>query len=404
MKKLTQWFIAFASLAAPLSATAQEAQSDDNRPLPDWIELFDEFLTWNVLDIPVWRVAAFVALLVVGLAMKNYIVRRLLMPVGTFVERTENTIDDAFLERIHDPLQWLAFLIFGYVATLVLNLPDGMQTTMVLVLQTVGTVFVAWTFYRMIDVLVLGLNQVTQKTESEMDDQLVPLVARVLRVSLIALAIVTIVQQWGYDVTSLIAGLGIGGLALALAAQDTLGNWFGGIMIFTDRPFTMGDWVKSSKFGEGVVEEVGMRSTKIRTFSRTVITVPNKEVASASIENFSEMNKRRIKATLGVAYKTTPAQMREILAGIRTTLEEHPAIEQDTFMVNFTGYGESSLEILIYAFTETTVWAEWMEARQDIYLKIMDVVHEAGSEFAFPSRSIYFENPLELESHGEVSA
>ena len=166
-----------------------------------------------------------------------------------------------------------------YVGLLVLQLPDKLTAVLVLLLKTVGTFAVAWMLFRAIDVIISGLERFTAKTESEMDDHMIPLVKRILRVALISVAVITVVQQWGYDVTSLIAGLGIGGLALALAAQDTLANWFGSIMIFTDRPFKLGDWVKSAH-GEGVVEDVGMRSTKIRTFAKTIITVPNKDLAN----------------------------------------------------------------------------------------------------------------------------
>jgi MscS family membrane protein len=140
---------------------------------------------------------------------------------------------------------------------------------------------------------------------------------------------------------------------------------------------------------EGTVEEVGFRSTKIRTFAKTLISVPNSAITNISIDNFSRMPKRRIKLTVGVTYETTPARMREAVARIRAMLEAHPAIDQEFMLVNFTDFAASSLDILVYCFTSTTVWAEYLAAREDVCLKIMDILEELGMEIAFPSRSVY---------------
>jgi MscS family membrane protein len=356
-------------------------------------ELFQEFLGWNLFEVPVWRIGLFLLAILVGLTLKNVLLSRFMRPLDKVLEKTASNLDNLLIEKVEQPLGWIILVVSIYLGLLALDLPDKLHVLVVLLLKTIGTVFAAWMIFRAVDVLVDGLERFASKTESDMDDHMIPLVKRMLRISIICVGIITIVQQWGYDVTSLIAGLGIGGLALALAAQDTLANWFGSIMIFTDRPFKLGDWVKSDH-GEGVVEEVGLRSTKIRTFAKTLITVPNKDVANTAVENFSEMPKRRINAQIGVVYSTSAAQMLEIVDGIKDVLRTHEAIDQEFWLVNFVGFGGSSLDIMIYAFTDTTVWGEWLDARQDIYLKIMKVVEDAGSSFAFPSQSIYFENPI----------
>ncbi len=196
------------------------------------------------------------------------------------------------------------------------------------------------------------------------------------------------IQNMGYSISGLLASLGIGGLAVALAARETLSNVFGSLMIIIDRPFNVGDWIKTGDL-EGTVEEVGFRSTRIRTFAKTLITVPNNVVASQSIDNFSRMPKRRVMLTVGVTYHTTPAQMREAVSSIRELLENHDAVDPEFMLVNFTDFGASSLDILVYCFTKTTVWAEYLAARQDICLQIMDTLENLGLEIAFPSRSIY---------------
>jgi MscS family membrane protein len=226
-----------------------------------------------------------------------------------------------------------------------------------------------------------------------MDDQLVPVVRRVLRFVLFVIVGIAIIQQWGYDVTSLLAGLGIGGLAVALAAQNTLSNWFGALMIFTDRPFQVGDIVKGD-FGEGVVEEVGLRSTKVRTYEKTLITVPNAKISGDAVENFSARPVRRISTDIGLVYGTTEEQMRQIIEEIGTLFSEHEKIEPETWVVHFTEFGDSALTVLVQCYVLTTHYNEWIELRQELYLQIIGIVHGAGSDFAFPSQSIYFENAL----------
>ena len=204
------------------------------------------------------------------------------------------------------------------------------------------------------------------------------------------MAVLMLVQNLGYSISGLLASLGIGGLAVALAAKDSLSNIFGSLMILLDRPFTLGDWVKVGDM-EGTIEEVGFRSTRIRTFAKTQITIPNSTLMNMSIDNFSRMPKRRIKMTVGITYATTPAKMRQAVADIKLMLRNHPAIDQDFFLVNFTDFGPSSLDIMVYCFTSSTVWNEYLDAREDVCLKIMETLENLGLEIAFPSRSVYLQ-------------
>ncbi|RLB60187.1 MAG: mechanosensitive ion channel family protein, partial [Deltaproteobacteria bacterium] len=204
----------------------------------------------------------------------------------------------------------------------------------------------------------------------------------------VIMACLMAIQTFGYPVTGVIASLGIGGLAFALAAKDTVSNIFGSLMIIFDRPFQVGDWIKAGDM-EGTVEEVGFRSTKIRTFAKTLISVPNNIIANLALDNYSRMPKRRIRLTVGVSYDATPTQMREAVSRIRELLKTHPAIDQEFFLVNFTDFGASSLDIMVYCFTTTTVWGEYLDAREDVCLKIMDTLAELGLEIAFPSATVY---------------
>jgi MscS family membrane protein len=206
-------------------------------------------------------------------------------------------------------------------------------------------------------------------------------------------------QVWGINVTALVASLGIGGLAFALAAKDTAANLFGSFSLLADKSIRIGEWIKVSGV-EGTVETIGMRTTKIRSFQKSLITVPNHIVANNPIENFSRRGIRRIKMHIGLTYSTNSTQIIKIMADIKKMLKGHEGISQsDSLMVNFDTFGDSSLNIFIYTFTKTANWAKYLEIREDVNLKIMKIVEDNGSSFAFPSQSIYVESLPSEEKH-----
>ena len=265
--RLAATLLTMAAVAWPTISAAQEAEKAAEGPtggLPPWNEVLDALLDFKFGTIPIWRIVASLLLLGLGFALRKFLLQWMMSPLDKLLERTETTYDDQLLEAVQPPLLWSVYLVALYFALLVPNLPGALMQVASLVLQTVGTVMVAWMANKLINVLVAILGDYSQNTHSEVDDYLVPVVGRVVRVALIGLVVIVIIQQWGYDVTSLLAGLGLGGLAFALAAKPTLANWFGSIMIFTDRPFVVGDRIEIDA-GEGIVEEVGLRSTRIRT-------------------------------------------------------------------------------------------------------------------------------------------
>jgi len=217
----------------------------------------------------------------------------------------------------------------------------------------------------------------------------VPLVSKAAKVFLGVLAFVVAVQNLGYSVAGILAGLGIGGLALALAAQDTVANVFGSIMILLDRPFRVGDWIRGADF-EGTVEEIGFRSTRVRTFPKTLVTVPNKRMADMIIDNQQAMPVRRILMSLGVTYGTRPDQLRAAVAGINGIIASLPGIWTDGTLVRFHEFGASSLNIMVRCFTLDTAYDEHMRIREDLHLRIMELFEKLGLEFAFPSQTLYY--------------
>jgi len=223
--------------------------------------------------------------------------------------------------------------------------------------------------------------------------QLDPILKKTFRTMVVIIGGIAVIQNLGYSVGSLLAGLGIGGLAIALAAQETLANLFGSIVMLTDKPFTVGDWIQFRDV-DGNVEAIGMRSTRIRTWSKSLVVVPNKLLTSEIIENWSAMPKRRVKMTIGVTYDSPREKVEELVKRVRRLLADDPDINQEFNLVNFTGFGPSSLDIFIYYFTKTTKWAEYLAIRQRINLEIMGLVEALGLSFAFPSRTVYFGDTL----------
>ncbi len=357
-------------------------------------ETIQQIFTETFLGIPLSRFATAIGLLLLTLIVKRLVGQlfvRILFPLAA---RTSSQYDDAALNGLRKPTELMVFTGGFALALQLLGLPRepvdlaAFGDALVKILITAS---LAWALFNLVDVVDLFLRRWSQRTETDLDDHLAPFIRKLLRVFIVAMAVLMVIQNLGYSVSGLLASLGIGGLAVALAARDTLANVFGSIMILVDRPFGLGDWIKTGDL-EGTVEEVGFRSTKIRTFAKTLISVPNSVIANQAINNFSRMPKRRIKLTVGVTYSTTPGQMRRAVEAIRQMLREHPAIDQDFFLVNFTDFAPSSLDIMVYCFTRTTVWAEYLDARQDVCLKIMEILEELGLEIAFPSRSIYIEN------------
>lgn len=376
---------------APAVLFAQESASQSNGPLPPWRDVVDALQHTDVLNISLWRILLAFLILGTGIAFRRSLLQKALAPLKLLLEKTETEVDDQLFKAIQHPLRWLVNLIAFYFALLVLSLPEPLMEVISLILQTVGTVLVGWLLNKMISIGARHMQNVVEATETSLDDDLLPAMIRVLRLALLALVCMLIIQQWGYDITSLLAGVGLGGLAFALAAKPTLSNWFGSLMIFTDRPFKVGDWV-SIPDGAGTVERVGWRSTRLRTFEDTLITVPNAHIADMAIENYSERRKRRIQATLGLIYSTSKEQIRTIVDNIRELLSNHEKIQDEPIIVRFTEFGASALNVKIDCYGVNEDRVSHFELVENLNLEFMAIVREAGSDFAFPSRSLYIES------------
>jgi MscS family membrane protein len=310
-----------------------------------------------------------------------------------FAAKTDTIYDDLFLDAIKKPLEFL-FVIGGiFVGIQLLQLPTEPDTARRFahgLLKLLITFDVAWAAYNLVTLAEASLGKLVSKTESDLDDHLLPFVRKFLRVFVVVIASLVAVQNLGFSIAGLVASLGIGGLAVALAAKDTLANVFGSFMIIADRPFHIGDAIKYGDV-EGKVEEVGFRSTKIRTLDKTVISIPNSIITNVAVNNLSRITQRRVRFTLGLTYATSPAQLRTAVERIRTLLQNDPRVDKDGLLVHFTDFGASSLDILVQYFTVVTAMPEHLPVREELSLKIMEILDELKLELAFPSRTVYLQ-------------
>ncbi|HSG02442.1 MAG TPA: mechanosensitive ion channel family protein [Marinobacterium sp.] len=251
------------------------------------------------------------------------------------------------------------------------------------------TLLLAWALIRLVSRIEVRLVK-GEANKPGMDRTTADAIAKLVRLTILVMAALALLQNLGVSISGILAFGGVGGLAVGFAAKDLLANFFGGLMIYMDRPFKVGDWIRSpDKEIEGTVEEIGWRLTRIRTFDKRPLYVPNSTFANIAVENPSRMTNRRIYENIGIRYDDA-AQAREIVAGIKAMLEQHPDIDQQqTLIVNLNHFGPSSLDILVYTFTKTTVWVEYHGIKQDVLLKIMDVISANGAEVAFPTSTLH---------------
>lgn len=247
-----------------------------------------------------------------------------------------------------------------------------------------------WIILKVIDFAGLILNKRAEATENKMDDQLIPFIVEIAKIITYIFALVVIVGNvFDADITALAAGLGIGGIALAMASKESLENLLGSFTIFFDQPFTVGDTVTVGTV-TGTVEKVGFRSTRIRTFDKSLVTVPNKKMIDAELDNLGMRPVRRVKFNVGLTYETTPEQIKAIVADIQDMINQHEKTNQDG-KVRFQEFGSSSLDIMVMYFVASPKWDDLIDVKEDVNYKIMEIVKKHNSDFAFPSTTVYLQ-------------
>ncbi|NWF35193.1 mechanosensitive ion channel family protein [Mariprofundus sp. KV] len=354
-----------------------------------WAQLSETML----LDIPLSRWLITAAVILATVIARTFVLSAFQRLSRKLAARTITKLDDVLLSAAERPVGLLVYVFGILLAVHILN-PPAEIFPLVAIADSAGRIIsillTIWFLWRLLEGLSAYFTARAQETESAMDDQLVPFIGKTLKIFLVLTGLLVVAQNMGYSISGLLASLGIGGIAIAMAAKDTIANVFGSIMILVDRPFTVGDWIKTTEF-EGVVEEIGFRSTKIRTFERTLVNVPNSSLANMVIDNIDARNERRIKMRIGLTYDTTPAKMDAAIKGIEAILVNHPGVDQSYKLVKFDEFSDSSLSIFLYYFSASKVWEEYLQVRQEINLQIMHLLEEMELDFAFPTRTLYIE-------------
>ncbi|WP_070120078.1 mechanosensitive ion channel family protein [Bacillus marinisedimentorum] len=300
------------------------------------------------------------------------------------------------------PLRWLFLIIGIYVSIDYFPYLEQHNALFLKLIRSSIIALIAWGLYNLSSGSSLLFMKINERFNFEIDKILIPFLSKAIRFVIIAISISIIAQEFEYDVNGFVAGLGLGGLAFALAARDALANLFGGIVIITEKPFSIGDWIKTPTV-EGTVEDINFRSTLVRTFAQALVTVPNATLANEAITNWSKMGKRQITFKLGVTYDTPKSKLEGTIRKIEEMLKNHEDIHQETIFVTFDEYNSSSLDIFLYFFTNTTVWGDFLKVKENVNFRILEILEEEGVSVAFPSRTLYFDAQPEGVSHEETS-
>lgn len=325
---------------------------------------------------------------------RNVFVKYIFRTLLGLSSKTKSSLDEHLIISFEKPLRTFFIFLGLYAAVLYLPLSPKYDLLAGKAFRSSLIILASMGLFNFLGKYEALQEDLEKMFNLQIDQILIPFFSKIAKVIVIALAITVVAQEWGFPVTSFIAGLGLGGLAFALAAKDTASNIFGGIVIITDKPFSIGDWISTPSI-EGVVEDINFRSTKIRTFAQALVTMPNATLANEPITNWTKMGKRRITFNLGLTYNTPRIKVEKCVHEIKKMLENHPEIHKETIFVSFDSFGPSSLDLFLYFFTNTTNWGKFLKVKEDVNLKIMEILEAENVSVAFPSTSIYLETPLE---------
>ena len=351
--------------------------------------MFEEFAQWleqeqAQLATSNWLFDVFVVLSITLLAFLAW--RILASRMSRLTEKTKTVWDDAIWFSLWKPINWMIAVVgLSLVAVAFANALDSDFKPYISIIRQVMVVFMfAWAAMRFVRraeerLIVVGKDETT-----------VQAVAKLCRAAVIILFLLAVFQTLGFSISGVLAFGGMGGLIVGMAAKDLLANFFGALLVYFDKPFKVGDWIRSpDRSIEGTVENIGWRVTKIRTFDKRPLYVPNSIFSSIAVENPSRMSHRRIKETIGIRYDDA-SKMSKVVAEVEQMLRSHPEIDNSqTLMVNFDSFNASSLDFFIYTFTKTTNWVEYHQVKQDVLNQIVEIVEANGAEFAFPTRTLH---------------
>ncbi len=360
--------------------------------LPDFL-----LVRLHILSLRLWQILAFGLAIVFAFFIAAFATHALVFLLRPLVERISRERAASRLESIAGPVRFLMLVLVMRAGTTILTLPILVRQYWIRIVAVLAVGGATWLVSRIIEISSqLSANRFVRIREPG-SLAIVHLVRRLLKAAAVLIGFLLVLQNAGVNLTPILAGVSVAGIAVAFAAQKTLENLFGGIMIITDEPVRVGDYCQ---FGSqaGTVEDIGLRSTRFRTIGRTVISVPNGELATMNLENYSVRDKILFNPTIGLRYETTPAQLRHVIAGVRRLLYSHPRVESNTFWVRFNKMDNSSLNVGVFAYVLTRDYNEFLAVQEDLLLRILDVVEASGSGLAFPSQTLYLGRDTGLDT------
>jgi len=374
--------------------TVEGVESNDAH-LPWEIRLqrmMPEVLRHEVFLLENWRWLALLVVIALGVLADwgvSFLLRGFMLRQMRGSERDYEGVEDR--ENRLRPLGLVAMAAVWWVGINAIGLPEMALLILLVAVKALASIAAVWAAYRLVDILSAWLKAKAERSDNKLDDVLVPLIPRTLKLFVTVIGVVFIADNLNIDITGLLAGLGLGGLAFALAAKDMVQNVFGSITVLLDRTFSVGDWIVVDGV-EGSVERMGFRSTRIRTFYNSLVTVPNSKFITAEVDNMGERRYRRYKARFGLAYDTPPERIEAFCEALRELVRQHPYMRKDYFQVYLNDLGASSLEVLVYVFWETPDWGIELRERHRFLLDCLRVARELKVEYAFPTQTLYMRN------------
>ena len=352
----------------------------------------NNWLSHYMAGLQIWQWIGILTILTICVVIRiifKLIFERLLLNLLKQIDKDH--IGKKYIVPIAKPTAWFVALLFATLIYPPLQLPQLVSHYILIILKIIIPLFGMIILYRLVNIVEIYFTKLAKKTESTLDDQLVPLLKKVLQIAIVLLGGLVIMDSLEIPILPLLAGLSIGGLAFALAAQDTIKNFFGSIMIFIDKPFQIGDWITTREV-DGTVEEVGFRSTRVRTFRNSVVYVPNGMLADSIVDNHGLRQFRRFKTNISIIYSTPPDRIEIFVEGLKRILHNHPKTNKEKYEIHLNEFGTSSLDILFYIFFEAPTWSDELKFRQEIILSILRLARHLNISFAFPTQTLHVEN------------
>lgn len=345
----------------------------------------------GVVGVDFGRLLIALCIVIFFLIIRGVFTRIVIGAARRFVDKTETRMDDALLDSIQGPLRLIPLVLGVFVALDYMELEAKYDQIGGLIVRTLVVFDLFWALYKITGPLSTSIKRLEELLTREMVDWLVSF----LHLAVVFIGAATILEVWGIRVGPILAGLGLFGVAVALGAQDLFKNLIAGILVIAEKRMRVGDWIMVDGIVEGTVEHIGFRSTHVRRFDKAPVYVPNAKLSDNAVTNFSEMTHRRIKWVIGVEYGTTIEQLRSVRDNIEAYIlgsDDFASPSDVSTFVRIDSFNDSSIDILLYCFTNTTNWGKWLEIKETLAYKIKEIVEEAGTGFAFPSRTLYVEN------------